>query len=77
MPYPQNHPLREVLAEYRNTITNILFEDEMTGDIELDPAEAFAILLKSTYFYAFAIEDLMDQADFDPAKVVPRTVDEI
>lgn len=77
MPYPQEHPFREVLAEFRNIITNLLFEDEMTGDIELDPAEAFAIMLKSVNFFAHVFEELMDQVDFDPEKVVPRTVDEV
>ncbi len=50
---------------------------DVTGATEIDFVGALQTLLGNMDLFAYAIEDLMDQVDFDPERVVPRSVDEV
>jgi hypothetical protein len=77
MPYPDDHPYRAAFAELHNQVTNALFEHKITGRTELDIPGVFSVMLGSLDLFAYAIEDLLDQVDFDPERCVPRSVDEV
>lgn len=78
MPYPEDHPFRTEFAKTHNRITNIVLESKMTdGYWRANVGENLTFILGQLDLLTYAIEDLMDQVDYDPERCVPRSVDEV
>ncbi|MDI6912199.1 hypothetical protein [Nocardioides sp.] len=78
MPYPEDHPFRAAFAETHNRITNIVLESKMTdGYWRANVGENLTFILGQLDLLTYAVENLMDQVDYDPERYRPRPIDEV
>lgn len=72
MPYPEDHPFRQAFADVHNLVENVLFEAKMTdGYWSANVGDTLTLLVGHIDLLAYAVEDMMNQIDFDPDKRRP------